>query len=128
MRVWLLLVLAACADGAVTGAATSSVHPAARSASTFVDNVSLADPPGTYRRWTIEIGDAPEGTDCQASGAPIIAIELYTIFDSAPRGFIPLSSDPPPRLFPAAFATVIDGINVQGSVTISAASTTRLIL
>lgn len=126
MRGWPFLLLAACTDGPVTGHATSSAHPEARSAVTFVDNVGLGDPPGTYRRWTIEIGDAAEGIDCRSIGAPIIAIEVYTIFDSAPRGQIPLSLTPPPRIFPAAFATVIDGINAQGSVMITSAATTRI--
>ena len=126
MRVWPLLVLAACADGPVTGPATSSAHPDARSAVTFVDNVGLVEPPGTYRRWTIEIGDAAEGIDCRSIGDPIIAIEVYTIFDSAPRGLIPLSLTPPPQVFPAAFVTVIDGVNAQGSIMITSAATTRI--
>jgi hypothetical protein len=127
MRVWPILLLAACTDGAVTGTATSSLHPEARSAATFVDNVELIDPPGTYRRWTIEIGGAPEGTSCVEIGDPIIAIEVYTIFDSAPRGLIPLSVTPPPVLFPSAYATVINGINAQGTVMISSAATTGVI-
>jgi hypothetical protein len=127
MRVWPVLLLAACTDGVVTGSATSSAHPEARSATAFVDNVALVEPAGTYRRWTIEISAAPEGTDCAAIGDPIIALELYTIYDSAPRGLIPLSVTPPPQTFPAAFATVVDGINPQGTVMISAAATTLLV-
>lgn len=126
MRVWPFLLLAACTDGPSTGHATSSAHPEARSAATFVDNVALVDPPGTYRRWTIEIGDAAEGIDCTSVGEPIIAIEVYTIYDSAPRGLIPLSLTPPPRIFPAAYATVINGSNAQGSVMITSAATTRI--
>ena len=83
--------------------------------------------PGTYRRWTIEISSAPEGTSCAAIGDPIVTIELYTIFESAPRGIIPLSLYAPPVLFPAAYATVIDGTNTQGMVTISSAATTGII-
>ena len=127
MRVWPILLLAACTDAPVTGHATSNVHPEARSAATFVDNVGLIDPPGTYRRWTIEISDASEGTSCAAIGAPIIAIELYTIFESAPRGLIPISLTAPPVLFPAAYATVVGGISAQGSVTITSAATTGVI-
>jgi hypothetical protein len=128
MRPWLLLVmLAACTDGPVTGYATSSAHPDARSATTFVDNVVFLDPPGEYRRWTVQILEAREGTDCEAATDPVVSIELYTIFSSAPRGLIPLSLDAPPRLFPAAYATVINGVNAQGMVDITAAATTKLV-
>lgn len=127
MRVWPILLLAACTDGAVTGSATSSIHPEVRSAATFIDNVGLIDPPGTYRRWTVELGDVAEGTSCASIGDPIITIDVYTIFDSAPRGLIPISVTSPPVLFPAAYATVIDGINAQGTVVISSAATTGII-
>jgi len=112
---------------AVTGPATSSAHLEARSALTFVDNVDLLDPLGTYRRWTVHVVEAPEGTDCETAGSPLVAIELYTIFSSAPRGLIRSRSRPATRLFPAAYATVIDGINVQGEVMITAAATTILV-
>jgi len=128
MRAGLLLVIASCADGAVTGPATSSAHLEARSALTFVDNVDLLEPLGTYRRWTVHVVEAPEGTDCEAAGEPLVAIELYTIFSSAPRGLIPLAlTPPPPRLFPAAYASVRGGVNVQGEVMITAAATTILV-
>jgi hypothetical protein len=126
MRVLLCLVLAGCTDGVVTGTATSSIHPDV-SSSAFVDNVVLLDPPGTYRRWTVKILEADVGTDCVAAGDPLVAIDIYTLYDSAPRGFIPLSETPPPVLFPAAYATVVDGTGISGSIMISAAATTKLI-
>lgn len=127
MRAWLCLLLAGCTDGVVTGNATSSIHPDV-SASAFVDNIVLLDPPGTYRRWTVKILAATVGTDCVAAGDPLIAVDIYTIYDSAPRGFIPLSETPPPVLFPAAYATVSEGTITQGgSIEITAAATTKLI-
>jgi len=125
MRASLCLLLAGCTDGVVTGPATSSIHSDV-SASSFVDNVVLIDPPGTYRRWTVKILEADVGTDCAAAGDPLIAVDVYTIYDSAPRGFIPLSENPPPVLFPAAYATVVDGTNLSGSIEITAAATTKL--
>jgi hypothetical protein len=126
MRAW-LLVLAACTDGAVTGIASSSRHPDVRSATALVENIELFDPPGTYRRWIVLIAEAAPGTACEIVGEPLISIELYTIFSSAPRGEIPLSATPPPRVFPAAYATIADGVNPQGTVFISAAATTKLV-
>ncbi len=126
MRAWLCLLLAGCTDGVVTGPATSSIHTDV-SSSTFVDNVVLFEPPGTYRRWTVKILEVDVGTDCVAAGDPLVAIDIYTIYDSAPRGLIPLSETPPPVLFPAAYATVADGPSVSGSIMISAAATTKLI-
>jgi len=128
MRASVLLVFAGCADTAETGPATSSAHTQVHSAVTYVDNVDLLDPLGTYRRWTVHLVEASEGTDCEAAGPPVVELELYTIFSSAPRGLIPLAlTPPPPRLFPAAYASVIDGVNVQGEVMITSAATTILV-
>jgi hypothetical protein len=98
-----------------------------RSATATVDNVGLIDPPGTYRRWTIMLVEDPPGTACEAIGPAVVTIEIYTIFSSAPRGVITLTRDPPPRLFPAAYATTADGFYAEGSVFISAAASTKTI-
>lgn len=123
----LLLLLGACADSPVSGSASSTAHPTARSAIASVVNVDLLQPAGTYRLWTIDIVEDEPGTPCEQTGAPLVTIEIYTIFSSAPRGRIPLSMDQPPPVFPAAYATVSDGFNVQGDVTITAAATSKLI-
>lgn len=129
MRAWpLLLALAACGEGVVTGAATSTAHATARSAFATVTNVSLLDPPGTYRRWEIAIVEDDAGTPCEAVGAPLVAFSIYTLFDSAPRGDLLLArADVPPALFPSAYGTVADGINVEGTLSITAAATTKVI-
>lgn len=128
MRACLCLVLAGCTDAIVTGAASSTAHPAARSAHARVGNVSLLDPPGTYRRWDVYVTEDAVGTPCEAVGAPVVAFSIYTLFDSAPRGAIPLSrAQDAPIVFPAAYGTVVDGINVEGTLSITAAATTKVL-
>ena len=128
MRACLCLVLAGCTDGIVTGAASSTAHPDASSAFARVGNVALLDPPGTYRRWDIYVTEDEVGTPCEAIGAPVVALSIYTLFESAPRGDIPLSQgEHAPVVFPAAYGTVANGINVEGTLSITAAATTKVL-
>ncbi|MDB4961113.1 MAG: hypothetical protein JWP01_1112 [Myxococcales bacterium] len=128
MRALLLLAIAACTDGADTGTASSSAHPEARSAVAQVANVELIDPPGTYRLWTVTLHADPPGIACELAGAPLVTLDVYTLFSSAPRGTIPLSLNPTPVVFPAAYASMADGAPAQGEVSItSSAQRVRLL-
>ena len=47
---------------------------------------------------------------------PLVSVDIYTIFDSAPRGQIPLARSPPPVVFPSAYATLADGAAIDGVI------------
>lgn len=133
MRAASVVVLAACAaaactDGAVTGPASATALPTTQSAFATVANVDLVDPPGTYRRWEVSFVADPPGTDCERAGEPLLSIVVYTLYSSAPRGDISLSdTDQPPVLFPTAYATLPGGDDLDGTVSITAAATTKLV-
>ena len=122
-----VIALGACAEPVGTGAATSSVHPALASATVVTDVVSLVQPVGTYRRWTLVLTADPPGTACERIGAPLVSVDIYTIFESAPRGQIPLSRTPPPVVFPSAYVTLTDGAAMDGALDIPLAASTGLI-
>lgn len=124
---WLvLLALAACGESSVTKAATSTADPEARSAYAVVSNVMLDTAPGDYRLWEIRVVADEPGTPCGSTDNVRALFDVYTIFSSAPRGTVPFQTDPP-TVFPAAFAELAGAINVSGSISIPAASTTELV-
>ncbi len=120
-------LVAACEDAVGTGAATSSAHPTLASATVVTDVVNLVQPAGTYRRWTLLLTADPPETACERIGAPVVSVDIYTIFDSAPRGQIPLSRNPPPVVFPAAYVTLADGAAMDGVIDIPLAASTGLV-
>lgn len=122
-----VLALGACEDAVGTDAATSSAHPTLASATVVTDVVSLLQPVGTYRRWTLLLTADPPGTSCERIGAPLVSVDIYTIFDSAPRGQIPLSRTPPPVVFPSAYVTLADGAAMDGVIDIPLAASTGLV-
>ncbi len=129
----LVLVLACavcpgCGDGTVTDDASSTALPTAQSAYATVTNVELLEPTGTYRRWEVALVEDPPGTDCEVAGDPLLSVVIYTLYSSAPRGDITLSdTSQPVVLFPTAYATLPGGDDLDGTVSITAAATTKLI-
>ena len=129
MRACLLILVApACSDPIGAGEASSAALPQIASAYAEVGNVFLDQPQaGTYRVWHLGFGAEAAGTDCTTVD-PIISFEVYTIFSSAPRGDIPISMlAPPPQEFPTLYAEIADGTFSAGTLSITSASTTRLI-
>lgn len=129
----LLLVAAStaavgCEGGVVTGEATSSEHPTVRSAFSIQDRVTLPDRVGFYYLWRIGLVEDAPGTDCNGTGDPLIVIDVYTLYRSAPRGDIPLSfGDPPPSIFPSVYGGMFDGIFTEGALSLTEASGTGLL-
>ena len=121
-----IATLAACTDPTGLGAATSSAHPTVRSATTTIRNVTF-DGTATYRLWSVELGERAPDVDCHARGDALLAFDVFTIFDSAPRGVIPLTTaPPPPTIFPALYAQFVEGAPIEGAITIDAAASSGL--
>lgn len=122
-----LAALAACGDPELRGTASSTALPTVVTAASQVANIELLEPPGTYRAWSITIGEGDPERPCDLT--PLVELTIYTIFDSAPRGTIPLSSPiQPVVLFPTAHAVLADGTALSdGAVEITAAATTRIL-
>lgn len=129
MRVLLAvgLLVVGCADPTGLGEASSNAFDTAASATVVVANVADGTG-GTLRVWSIEIGEAAPGTDCRNRGDALMAFDVYTRLNSAPRGTIVLDpGEPPPVVFPALYAHYPNGFAIDGEMVIDAASTTRLI-
>lgn len=125
MRWPVLAVLAGCADPTGLGEASSSAYATAASSTVVVANAS--DGVDTFRVWSIEIGEAPPGTDCKNRGDALIVFDVFTQLSSAPRGEIRLTSEVPPFVFPAVAVHPSNGSALDGTMVIDAASSTRLL-
>jgi len=127
MRWLLALALVGCTDPTGLGEADSSAFETAASATVIVANVPDGIG-GSFRVWSIEIGEAPPGTDCHNRGDALVVFDVYTRLNSAPRGTIPVESlAPPPEVLPALYPYFPDGVATDGEMTIDAASSTRIL-
>ena len=125
MRRFVLIVVAGCAEPTGLGAASASAYPDAASATVIVANAT--DGVERFRIWSVEIGEAPPGTDCKNRGDALIVFDVFTQLSSAPRGVIASTVDVPPMIYPAVYPRYANGFAVTGALVIDAASTTRML-
>lgn len=124
MRWLVFALLAGCAEPTELGEASASAYDNAASATVVVANAT--DGVNVWRVWSVEIGEAPPGTDCKNRGDALLVFDVFTQLSSAPRGAIRLTTEVPPRVYPAVYAHYPNGFAIDGVMDIDAASTTGL--
>jgi hypothetical protein len=127
MRWFVLAMLGCtgCTDPTGLGEASANAYDSAASATVVVANGT--DGASNFRVWSIEIGEAPPGTDCKNRGDALIVFDVYTQLSSAPRGEIRMTTDVPPLVYPGVAVHYANGFAVDGLMEIDAASSTRIL-